>query len=981
MLVKVNDTFLDFNDSITIEKKIKLFEEISSTDGDISFNFSIPYTSKNIDIIGTPLPNVSSKIIYQDLPCSLLSDDGQLLYTGSLRIEDIEDTIEAYFFAGNSNWFALFEGTLQDLYLNDYDLDITQANIQATWNDTSGIYFPLIDAGVLSTRKRPDLLMEDFYPFMYVQTVISRIFASAGIKIQGELLSEWRYKHLITAGGLSQETSIENRTSFANKTANQAVAEADGPEAIIYEDDSTDPFYDGSEGNYDTSNGRYTADIGMRVRVEASATFSSTANVYRLTVQKNGFSIPKVRGYGNETIAIEDELTLVTGDYIQVIAEVMNTGGTANVTAGTFKVVPVYLYKVIGGEFLPKLTQQKFVAEIFKLFNVICSFNSVSQVLTINLFEKIASKEPIDLSKYVSGKPRINFTDVVQNYGKTTRFLYAEYDLSEHYNKANEIPFGASDLTIDNAYIEPYVEAIQSEFVGAISARNPAFLTDVNKFNFFELEELTTAEITSVSNNSGQARINMTVTGFTAGELVRIDSTLADYNGDWVIATVGVSYIECNGMQFIIDATGEATALEHIVINNDESYLLLAVPDKTLTDISTLDEFTIELDAITAIGYAYFNLLNNDLDINELTQSLSFGPVANENDYQQKLKDSYFRLFNLVMNDPVKLVYKMQLPYPVFLSIDHLQPAYLKTKEAIGLFYINLITAYEASHLPCEVELIKISAHSQSSTYTEGPAPDAPFDPRYQAVLDYATLQGYTLPSSGQQILGNQLVLDIDALWDDLDLLYVFATDGDSDFAKINWIDPGNFTATEVNSPTFTVNEGFSNTGTSYLSTGWDPATNAVNFALNDAGVFAYCGTDITAANTFLFGSSDSGAVGRVELVPKRLTGENHLFGINSTGTAARGTGPVSSEGFFHIRRTATNDLRIFKDGAQVGTTESFTGTTGPNNDDIYLLATNSNGVVNSHILADIGIFGIGSSLSGQESAIYTAWNTYFTSL
>ena len=37
------------------------------------------------------------------------------------------------------------------------------------------------------------------------------------------------------------------------------------------------------------------------------------------------------------------------------------------------------------------------------------------------------------------------------------------------------------------------------------------------------------------------------------------------------------------------------------------------------------------------------------------------------------------------------------------------------------------------------------------------------FDADYQAVLNYATTQGYTLPSAGQQTLQNQLVVDLKA--------------------------------------------------------------------------------------------------------------------------------------------------------------------------------------------------------------------------
>jgi hypothetical protein len=62
-------------------------------------------------------------------------------------------------------------------------------------------------------------------------------------------------------------------------------------------------------------------------------------------------------------------------------------------------------------------------------------------------------------------------------------------------------------------------------------------------------------------------------------------------------------------------------------------------------------------------------------------------------------------------------------------------------------------------------------------------------DADYQAVLDYATTQGYTLPSASQQLLQNQLVVDLKAggIWSKLDTFAVFATDGDSDFALIDW--------------------------------------------------------------------------------------------------------------------------------------------------------------------------------------------------
>lgn len=103
------------------------------------------------------------------------------------------------------------------------------------------------------------------------------------------------------------------------------------------------------------------------------------------------------------------------------------------------------------------------------------------------------------------------------------------------------------------------------------------------------------------------------------------------------------------------------------------------------------------------------------------------------------------------------------------------------------------------------------------------------FDSDYQAILDYATTQGYTLPSSGQQTLQNQLVLDMKSAgaWSGLSIFYVMATDGDRDFAKINWTNPGTYDLTEYNTPTFTTNVGFTGNGTNQaLDTGFVPSTD-----------------------------------------------------------------------------------------------------------------------------------------------------------
>ena len=115
--------------------------------------------------------------------------------------------------------------------------------------------------------------------------------------------------------------------------------------------------------------------------------------------------------------------------------------------------------------------------------------------------------------------------------------------------------------------------------------------------------------------------------------------------------------------------------------------------------------------------------------------------------------------------------------------------------------------------------------------------PDAGYETEYQAIMDRATALGYSLPSASVQGYGNTLVaaLKTASLWEHLDVFYVFATDGDSDFATLNWKSPSNNQATKVSSPTFTTDQGFKGDGVAAnLDLNFDPSTDATNFERND---------------------------------------------------------------------------------------------------------------------------------------------------
>jgi hypothetical protein len=237
-------------------------------------------------------------------------------------------------------------------------------------------------------------------------------------------------------------------------------------------------------------------------------------------------------------------------------------------------------------------------------------------------------------------------------------------------------------------------------------------------------------------------------------------------------------------------------------------------------------------------------------------------------------------------------------------------------------------------------------------------------DADYQAVLDYATTQGYTLPSAGQQTLQNQLVVDLkDAgVWSKLDTFSVFATDGDSDFALIDWKRLTQYTA--FNSPTFTADEGFTGNGTSsYIDCNYNGATNRVNYEDDSAHMMVWAR---------IFGASSELATTNISTARssiRRTTSGNN--GINSTSGSS---GSLSSSvGFIMFSRYNSSNYNQYNNNSLLTNVPQPRNSSGGQ----ALVLRNAIGYSNSQI----SFCSLGANLSSEASSYYTALNTYITSL
>ena len=258
-------------------------------------------------------------------------------------------------------------------------------------------------------------------------------------------------------------------------------------------------------------------------------------------------------------------------------------------------------------------------------------------------------------------------------------------------------------------------------------------------------------------------------------------------------------------------------------------------------------------------------------------------------------------------------------------------------------------------------------------------------DADYQAILDRGTSLGYTLPSPSQQVLQETLIADLKTagVWDKLDLFYVFATDGDGDYATLNWKTPASFQLTKTNSPTFTTNEGFAQSGTAYLDSGYDLSTDGTNYTQDDAGMFGAFPTlsSTNFSNNRPFGGDANNYLSaRIDF--NGTSGGNRIW-MNSVSYQTFDAIKKDDTIFFSNRTSSnTSDIRMTDlELSNTNTQSNPNPSAVPLSENFIILKSRSSDYFET--TANIGVVALGASLTTAEmEAVETAWYTnYFTSL
>lgn len=769
MRIKIGTEYLEFNDNIEIERQAKLFQDISGIFGDYSYTFDIPKTNENLRILD--IRSINQVLQYDKRKnCELYSDTGELLYSGYLMVEGVGESIEASFFTGNSSWFEATRNNIRTYNFKKLEKEFNYANVSASWSLTNGVVWPLVDRGSFYIRDTTTLYDGDFQPFVYVKDIINYVLAqSGGIKIVGDLLNDKLYNSLITTnGGLSGISSrIEDQSSYIGKSSSQGITSSI---ALLTFTDIADPYYQSPE--YSTATSSYTLKENMMAfKVDYKIILSSSNTLLSIALYLNG--LPIITKTYSSVTSIQDSITvrnISAGDVLSVYAAAsvsvnINTGSYVNYT-------PVKFRKVYPQQLLPDLDANEFISNVFTFFNVFSTYNTNTKTITTKFLDTIRTEPEIDISEYVSKVESKNFTELVADYGKSSKFLFVESgdDFVEEYNSVNRVYYGGGELVIDNDFLEDEQDFVEMDFTAPyqVNVKSIAFSLPLLEMNEQVIDNST--DYSNVQNSSGVARFRWPVATsgvniFDVGDLVRVtQSTTSEYDGTHRVSASGTvgqnNYIELNGINYISNSTGSLDLIFISDIINEDQITIINVPNRPLSDFTEAESIYYDGNDITSIALGYFWLPYVNKNINRIRQALTFGPVNDIRWYQQDLLDAYYKTTENVLNDPVTINVTAYIPEKVYKDIDFLKPVRLKTDEFNLLFLVNKITGYVGSSMPCEMELIKTSrveylTIAETQALPAEPDPDPP-------VYFYYIAATYECGSCGS--LGNKIISSLQAL-------------------------------------------------------------------------------------------------------------------------------------------------------------------------------------------------------------------------
>jgi hypothetical protein len=651
--VRIDETgqFLDLKgERIALNYQVFDIGTMGTVQGTFSPDFNLPDTAYNRAALGNATAlNVfeSTYRVNQKIPASCFQNNIQIS-KGFLQITETEEgEIVTCFFGDNVDLFELIRGKkLRDCNLTHLRHAYTAANIVASFNNTSGYIYPVIDYGLFTSRTPIAIASGEIYTAIFASDIMTAIFKDVGFKIEGTMLDRALYKKTIVpfvnnVFGYSKEFVAQKsfRAHYGAKVTIAAGATVKADFTVKAVDSSS------SSELFDVVSGRYTADDNYQIYLNFSHNSpqfqrdnGSGTTRPTLYIKINGVVVATSSA---NTFRSEITTTLIAGDYVEFF--VKNNSGSSILFLGTNGSGDVFQDFQTGSiiypeTVLPDMDQVDFLKWVLFRFLAVPTVDLYSKTVYFHQFNDLNNNSIDDWSDKVdiSKKINTNFTKVISQYRKKNLALYSIDDkdkLQTLYNADNEIPYGSGQFMIDNDFMGDEATVFETPFSSTLSQNT-----------------------------------------FGANGLF-------------------IPYIP----RSLPNETDINVPLPRIITfyGNIE-----------LAQISNVTTMTILGTTVTSIPFTYFYKSSLGFGVDDFKESLAFGSpnVFAPNDLAAFDLD-YLTLFNIFDNPNTKRAY-IKLNQIDIVNLSHFKKKYIERFG--GYFYLNIIEEYDASGGSVLCELVKI---------------------------------------------------------------------------------------------------------------------------------------------------------------------------------------------------------------------------------------------------------------------------------
>lgn len=702
---------------VLLTKQIISFVDFSIR-GDVSTNFTVPNNSENRAILGYRGLNQLNRVLSKELS---LYRNGNKIDIGRVVIQqDNIDQLDCFFVSGNANWINDFDGNIKDLDLSDYNVDFTVASIQARNTATDGVIFPLHDWAYRGQKLSDGFLMKairasgenyffDFYPCIYLHTIVTRLFKNKNIKLAGDLFTDKVYKSIVfPQAGLSSSALVNFSTEYnggelrAGTSTTTALTITTGVATKI-----TFVTQSGDDVSAATDKITFTSDYD-NVVFRAFLNFYGELRNGTIAIYKNGSS------FGTQTFSNASSInyTLSTpvssGDEFELYVTLTDppifptnhittrylTWSTSFQVAGAGGTVTV-------ATILPDIKEIDLVKYLAQRFNCLLEFDKNTDTLYFHRIDAIIKENAEDYSENL-----VSYSISYEHeFGKNNYVRSSEADELIGY-KVNNLEFGDVNLfgsgVSDNELIKlPFKPS------ATVENTNLEMLTTYTPLITLEDNDEGDTYSTGGTNFTGLSK-----TDYETNTVIRIqdDNGTVAYS---VIETVTISMTTTLRVYGTVTKTLTSGKIfkQSVSLNDNTLRELIVVPNTSLTSlgkssVNIIETTTAGGTTVTNLPFAFYAKPSTGVTgIDDFRVGLNFGDVLGASN--AKFGDLYLKTLQKIVGAPV-LRARMIFPESVYKRINLARYAYLKTKDFEGYFIWKKIEGYKDASTEVDCELYYI---------------------------------------------------------------------------------------------------------------------------------------------------------------------------------------------------------------------------------------------------------------------------------